>query len=254
MVDELPLGGTCALRGCDPKKVLVGNAEAIEWVRRLEGKGVRWEGLRVDWPELMRFKRDMIAGYSDRKERGLLDRGIEVVHGHAMFIDGHTIRVGDRRIEAKRIAIATGAKPGPLSIPGEEHLTYSNGFLDLEQLPRRIAFIGGGYISFEFAHVAARSGANVTILHRGKRSLKGFDADLAMRLADKSRKIGIDLRLERQVGWIARRGSGLTVGSVHDGSEEVVEVDMVVHGAGRGSPDRPGADRPERVPAEHFES
>ena len=221
------------MRGCDPKKILVGNAEAIDWVRRLEGKGVRSDGLHLDWPELMRFKRGMIAGHSDRKEKALNDQDVEVVHGRARFVDGHTIRVGDRRIEAKKIAIATGAKPGSLGIAGEEHLTYSDGFLDLERLPNRIAFIGGGYISFEFAHVAARSGADAIILHRGSRPLKGFDADLAMRLAEKSRSIGIDIRLERQVVRIERHGSGLIVGSVHDGSEETVEVDMVVHGGGR---------------------
>jgi len=76
VIDELPFGGTCALRGCDPKKILVGSAEAIEWARRLAGKGVRQDGLRIDWPELMRFKRSMIAEVPERKEEGFRRAGI----------------------------------------------------------------------------------------------------------------------------------------------------------------------------------
>jgi glutathione reductase (NADPH) len=233
VVDELPFGGTCALRGCDPKKVLVGNAEAIEWVRRLEGKGVRADALRIEWPELMRFKRSMIAGYSERKEEGFRRAGIETFRGRACFAGPNAIDVGGTELQAKKIAIASGAKPAPLGIAGQEHLTFSDQFLELDDLPRRVIFIGGGYISFELAHVAARAGASVTIVHRGRRPLPRFEPDLAMRVAEKSRAVGIDVRLGREVARIEKSDSGLAVVASHQGGEERVDGDLVVHGAGR---------------------
>lgn len=233
VIDELPFGGTCALRGCDPKKVLVGNAEAIEWARRLAGKGVRQDGLRIDWPELMRFKRAMIAGLPERKEEDFRRAGIDVVHGQARFTGPTTLEVGGEHLEGKHVLIASGAKPAPLGIDGEELLTTSTGFLELDQLPRRIAFVGGGYVSFEFAHVAIRAGAEVMILHRGSRPLPLFDPDLVDRLVEKSRAVGIDVRLDTSVTWIERVEGGLVVWGRHDEKEIRVEADVVVHGAGR---------------------
>ena len=233
VIDELPFGGTCALRGCDPKKVLVGNAEAIEWAWRLAGKGVRQDGLRIDWPELMRFKRSMIAEVPERKEEGFRRAGIEVFHGQARFTGRATLDVAGQRLEGKRVLIASGAKPVPLGIAGEELLTTSTQFLELDELPRRIVFVGGGFISFEFAHVAIRAGAQVTILHRGPRPLSLFDPDLVNRLVEKSRMLGIDLRLGTSVTRIERAAGRFVIHGRHDEEETSVEADLVVHGAGR---------------------
>ncbi len=233
VIDELPFGGTCALRGCDPKKVLVGNAEAIEWAGRLAGKGVRHEGLRIDWPELMRFKRSMIAEVPERKEESFRRSGIEVFHGQARFISGTTLEVAGRRLEGKYILIASGAKPVPLGIVGEDLLITSTQFLELDELPRRIVFVGGGFISFEFAHVAIRAGAQATILHRGARPLSLFDPDLVDRLVERSRILGIDVRLGTSVTRIERGAGGFVVQGRKDGRETSVEADLVVHGAGR---------------------
>lgn len=233
VIDELPFGGTCALRGCDPKKVLVGNAEAIEWARRLAGKGVRQDGLRIDWPELMRFKRSMIAEVPERKEEGFRKAGIEIFHGQARFTGPTTLDVAGQRLEGKRVLIASGAKPVPLGIVGEELLTTSTQFLELDELPAHIAFVGGGFISFEFAHVAIRAGAQVTILHRGPRPLSLFDPDLVDRLVEKSRMLGIDLRLDTSVTRIERAAGRFVIHGRHDEKETSVEADLVVHGAGR---------------------
>ncbi|MGH9456028.1 MAG: dihydrolipoyl dehydrogenase family protein [Thermoanaerobaculia bacterium] len=233
VIDELPPGGTCALRGCDPKKILVGSAEAVAGVRRLEGKGIRPGGVGIDWPELMGFKRAMIGGQQERKEESRRRAGIELFRGHARFAAPSTLLTETDRIEAKFILVASGAKPAPLGIPGEEHLTTSTEFLELDALPRRIAFVGGGFISFEFAHVAIRAGAEVTILHRGVHPLPLFDPDLAELLAAKSRTLGIDVRLQTVVTGIERHDGGLLVSARHGSEELRVEADLVVHGAGR---------------------
>ncbi|HVT02457.1 MAG TPA: NAD(P)/FAD-dependent oxidoreductase [Thermoanaerobaculia bacterium] len=233
VIDELPFGGTCALRGCDPKKVLVGNAEAIEWARRLAGKGVRQEGLHIDWPELMRFKRSMIAEVPERKEGSFREAGIEIFHGQARFTGKTTLEIAGQRLEGKHVVIASGAKPVPLGIPGEELLTTSTQFLELDELPRRIVFVGGGFISFEFAHVAIRAGRQVTILHRGPRPLPLFDPDLVDRLVEKSRTLGVDIQLDTSVTRIERAKGGFVIHGRHGEKDTRVEADLVVHGAGR---------------------
>ena len=174
VIDSRPFGGTCALRGCDPKKVLVGISELTDWSRRMQGKGVSAPGLSIVWPDLIRFKRTFTEPVPPRMEQSFAAVGITMLHGRARFVDRTTIRVGDDTVTGRHVVIATGARHAPLGIPGEEHLTTSTGFLDLDELPQRIVFVGGGYIAFEFTHVAARAGAQVHVLHRGARPLAKF--------------------------------------------------------------------------------
>jgi glutathione reductase (NADPH) len=128
-----------------------------------------------------------------------------------------------------------------LNIPGSENVITSDQFLEIEgdNLPNRIVFVGGGYISFEFAHVAARAGAEVTILHRGKQPLEHFDPDLVTQLVQRSREIGIDLQVHRAVKRIDKSSDGELVVHASDAAtvdekiSTTLETDMVVHGAGR---------------------
>ncbi len=228
IVDELPFGGTCALRGCDPKKVLVGAAEAVDWSRRMVGRGVVGE-LAIDWRALMAFKRTFTDPVALRKELSFIDSGIEVFHGRARFVDRTSVAVGDEVLSARHVLIATGARPAPLGVPGSEHVIESDGFLELEELPRSIVFIGGGYVSFEFAHVAARAGADVTILHRSARPLDAFDGDLVSRLVRASEERGIRVHVDTPVESIEARGDGFVV---HARGRHF-DADLVVHGAGR---------------------
>ena len=154
VIDKRPFGGTCALRGCDPKKVLVGAAAVVDWAQRMNGKGVADNGLRIDWPELMRFKRTFTEPAPEARENGFRKAGITAFHGPAHFAGPTSIQIGDDLLEAKHVVVAAGMKPDPLGIIGENLVTISDRFLELESLPPRIIFIGGGYISMEFAHVA----------------------------------------------------------------------------------------------------
>lgn len=190
IIDSRPFGGTCALRGCDPKKVLVGAAEVIDWIHRMKGRGIHADGSRIEWVELLRFKRSFTDAVPKSTELSFAKAGIATFHGRGRFVDSSAIEVGDDVLHGRVAVIATGAVPRRLGIPGEQHLTTSDQFLELAQLPRRILFIGGGYISFEFAHIAARSGAEVTILHQGKRPLEGFDSDLVNQLVGKTKRLG----------------------------------------------------------------
>jgi glutathione reductase (NADPH) len=278
IIDSLPFGGTCALRGCDPKKVLVEAAKIIDSNQRHENKGIIGsQGVRIKWSDLIRFKRTFTDPFPKSREEGYINAGIVPFHGHARFIGPTTVKVerGDNNnnnnnntnddiiLNGKHILLATGSKPMNLNIPGEENIVTSDQFLELgcENLPDTIVFIGGGYISFEFAHIAARAGANVTILHRGKQPLEHFDPDLVNRLVQRSRDIGIDVKLEAAVKSIdkSQSSSKTTTTSLNGDSSKLVvyysspdsskkdgsnrnideitlsriDADMVIHGAGR---------------------
>jgi len=233
VVDRQPFGGTCALRGCVPKKILVGAAEAVNAARDMAGRGVPGRDLKLDWPELMAFKQSLIGRTTEHTEQTWTQMGIELFHGVARFVSPATLAVGDDRLTGRRVLIAAGAMPVPLTFPGAERVNTSDRFLDLARMPARVLFIGGGYISFEFAHVAARAGAQVTILHRGRRPLEAFDPDLVEQLVRRSRELGIRVELETEVRGIDTSAGGLVVRGARRGGEVTVETDLAIHGAGR---------------------
>ena len=233
VVDSRPFGGTCALRGCVPKKILVGAAEAVQGARDMANMGVPAPALTIDWPALMRFKRSWVDPTTERTEQAWAKMGVEQFHGRARFVGATTLAVGGDRLIGRRVLIAAGAMPAPLSFPGAERLATSEDFLNLDRMPPRMVFVGGGYISFEFAHVAARAGAQVTILHRGARPLEGFDPDLVDLLLRRMRELGIRVELDIEVRGIDASADGLAVRGRQRGTDRRFEADMAVHGAGR---------------------
>lgn len=230
VVDDQPYGGTCALRGCDPKKVLVGAADLADWGRRMQGRGVRGEP-RIDWPALMRFKRGFTDPVPANREAGFREAGIATYHGEARFAGPDRLVIGDDVLQSRYFVVAAGAGPRRLGIPGEAHLVTSTEFLELDRLPERIALVGAGYISFEFAHLARRAGARPTVL--GRRALGQFDQDLVERLVRHTRELGVDLRLNASVTGIEKAGDRYRVGFDAADDRSAVEADLVVHGAGR---------------------
>ena len=233
VIDSRPFGGTCALRGCDPKKVLLAAAEALYWGHRLTGRGFHPGAARIDWPALMALKRTFTEPVPADNEGWLAEAGIDRCHGRAKFVGPTSIQVGGNDLVAKHVVIACGAMPANLGIAGEQHLIASEDFLDLDELPDRIVFVGGGYISMEFANLSVRAGARVSVLHRGLRPLAGFDPDLADKVAEAAWASGIDLRLETRVERIAQTANGLAIEASSPAGPETFEADLVIHGAGR---------------------
>ena len=232
ITDHQTYGGTCALRGCVPKRVLAGAAEVVARVHDQQGRGLRGE-VSIDWAQLLAFERSFTDPVPRRKEERFRRAGIHTWRGFARFAGPNRVAIGDDLFSARYIVIATGAHPRPLDVPGADLVTQSGDFFYLETLPERIVFIGGGYISFEFAHVAARAGAKATILQRSGRVLKGFDHEIVDRLVQASREVGIDVQMNMPLLSVEKTAAGLLVRAGREGEEETFEADIVVHGAGR---------------------
>lgn len=232
VIDFRPFGGTCALRGCDPKKMMIGGADAADHAWRMAGRGVEGD-TRLEWAGLLDFKRSFTDPVPEKREKIFADKGVDTFHGRARFTGPNTLDIGGEAIEAGHILIAAGAEPMPLGIPGEEHLIDNEAFLDLERLPKNIVLVGGGYIAAEFSHIAARAGSKVTILQHGERMLKQFDPDLVDWLTDKFGELGIDVRTNAEVTSIERTGESYRVAANGSEGEMTVDADLVVHAAGR---------------------
>lgn len=233
IVDVLPYGGTCALRGCDPKKILRRGAEIIDSARLMRGKGIDDADLSINWADLMKHKHGFTDPVPQNMEDGLTSSGVTTLHGHARFTGPQQLEIDGAAYDADRFLVATGARPRPLGFPGHQHLIDSTDFLDLEELPSRILFVGGGFISFEFAHIAARAASSPIIVDRGERPLKGFDPDLVELLVDRGQQVGIYLRRTTTIIDVHASDGGYQVTLDHDGAQDTIETDLVVHGAGR---------------------
>lgn len=189
VIDEKPFGGTCALRGCDPKKMLIAGTEVIDGKTRMSGHGVAGE-VRIDWAELIAFKRFFTDPVPQKHEERYRERGIATFHGQATFTGPNSLSVGGEELAARHFVIASGAEPITLNIPGEELLVTNEDFLSLESLPARIVLVGGGYIAAEFSHFAARAGALITVIQRGPRLLPQFEPELVGWLMESFASLG----------------------------------------------------------------
>ena len=234
VTDYRPFGGTCALRGCDPKKMLIAGAEVLDGIRRMTDHGVLGKDARIDWHELMAFKRTFTGPVPAKKEKGFKQKGIDAYHAAARFTGINALELdGGDKLEAKHILIATGARPVPLKFPGAEFLVTNEEFLESDNLPKRIVLVGGGYIASEFSHIAARAGAKVTVLQSGDRLLPQFDPDLVGWLMTSFRRAGIDVRTEHTVQAVEKKGQYFVVHARTKNGEQTFEADLVVHAAGR---------------------
>lgn len=188
-------GGTCPNRGCDPKKMLMRGVEVKEAATAMLDSGIVGQ-VTIDWPELMAHKRGYTEPVPTSTKQGLKEANIDTYSGAAAFVDPHTLMIGDQQITGEEIVIATGQRPAVLDIPGQEHLSSSTDFLDLDQLPQEIVFIGAGYITFELAVIAQAAGAQVHIIHHNQQPLKGFDQELVTALVAELSTQGIAFHLD----------------------------------------------------------
>ncbi|WP_132256047.1 glutathione-disulfide reductase [Methylobacterium segetis] len=232
LAEEYRVGGTCVIRGCVPKKLMVYAGRFADEFEDAAGFGWSVPEPRFDWSVLKRRRDAEVARLEGIYDTNLLRAGVEIVPQRAVIEDAHTVRLvgSGERVRARFILVAVGASPvkEPV-IPGADLAITSNEVFDLEARPERILVVGGGYIAVEFAGVFAALGSRTTLLHRGDRLLRGFDDEIRDALGDAYAK-RLDLRLGRTVQSLERRGEGIAA-RLDDGSE--IEVDQVLVATGR---------------------
>ncbi len=231
IAEERQLGGTCVNVGCIPKKLLVYASHfAEDFEDAAAGYGWSVGPNRFDWATLIAKKDAEIQRLNGIYGRLLDQAGVARIEGRARLLDPHTVAVGDRRMTARHVLVATGSWPMVPEIPGREHVITSNEAFYLKELPRRVLIVGGGYIAVEFAGILHGLGTEVTQVYRGPLFLRGFDDDLRRTLADEMRKKGIDLRFDLNVTAVERTAAG-RLATLTDGSQ--VEADEVLFATGR---------------------
>jgi glutathione reductase (NADPH) len=230
IAEEYRLGGTCVIRGCVPKKLLMYASQfgfALE-----DSKGFGWQVPEAShrWESLLRAKDSEIARLEQVYESLLGKAGVEVIKGRATIVGAHEVRVRNVSYTAARILVATGARPEVPVIPGAELMVTSNDVLTMEHAPERVAIVGGGYIACEFAGIFKGLGAKVWMLHRGPRLLRGFDEQVREHIGTELAASGIEMRLDSSLAAVERTRTGYLVCLA---SGEIIEVDLVVAATGR---------------------
>jgi glutathione reductase (NADPH) len=233
VAEEYRVGGTCVIRGCVPKKLLVYAARYSDDFEDAAGYGWTVEGPVFDWSKLIANKDREIARLELAYMTTLERAGVELVRSRAVLEDAHTVRLvaTGEKIRPRHILIATGAAPwfGP-AIPGIEHVISSNDAFHLEELPKRILIQGGGYIAVEFAGIFNGLGSEVTLVYRGENILRGFDDDLRAHLYAEMEKRGVRIRCGRTVRAVQRTQDTFAARLSDD---SVIEVDKVMFALGR---------------------
>ncbi|MGE5442945.1 MAG: glutathione-disulfide reductase [Bacteroidota bacterium] len=230
IVEKSRVGGTCVMRGCIPKKLLVYGAHYADEFEDARGFGWTVDGARLDWAALIEAKNREL----DRLEGvygGILRRNnVQLIEGKGVLEDAHTVDVAGRRVTAEKLLIACGSWPTLPNIPGIEHAITSNEALELAELPMRMAIVGGGYIAVEFCGIFRAAGVEVTEIIRATEVLRGFDEEVRAFLSAQMEKRGVRILRETVVRAIDRTNAGLVL-SLADGG--TLETDTVIYATGR---------------------
>jgi glutathione reductase (NADPH) len=224
-------GGTCVNVGCIPKKLFAYAAHFREDFEVARTYGWTLGEASFDWKTLLANKDREIARLNGVYERVLQLAGVEIIRGRAVVRGPHEVEINGKRITAKHILVATGSWPVLPPIPGREHAITSNEAFHLERLPARALVVGGGYIALEFASIFHGLGVKTTLSYRGKRLLRGFDAELGERIAEEMSAKGMNLHFGGEPIAIARRASGDLEVAYSDGPHQ--ETDLVLFATGR---------------------
>jgi glutathione reductase (NADPH) len=232
IAEEYRVGGTCVIRGCVPKKLLVYASRFANEFEDAAGFGWTLPQPSFDWPTLIANKDKEIARLEAAYTANLDKSGVKIVKSRAVLEDAHTVRLGTgERVKAAQVLIATGGAPGlGPAIPGIGYVITSNEAFHLRSLPRGILIQGGGYVAVEFAGIFAGLGSNVTLVYRGDNILRGFDDDVRAHLRGELEKHGITVITGRTVAAVEQSGDA-HMARLSDG--RAIDVDQVMFATGR---------------------
>ncbi len=228
--EEDRVGGTCVLRGCIPKKLLIYGAHYADYMEDAVNYGWTIEGASHDWTKLIANKNTELDRLNGIYLRILRDNNVDLKEGRGVLVDDHTVEIAGERLTAENILIAVGGRPTMPDIPGIEQVITSNEALELPKLPKRVVIVGGGYIAVEFAGIFSSLGVEVTEIIRADNILRGFDIDMRTSLFEEMEKRGIKILAETVVESIEKQGDTF---SLRLGNDEILETDCVMYATGR---------------------
>ena len=232
IAEEYRFGGTCVIRGCVPKKLLVYASRFRDEFEDAAGFGWSLAEPAFDWATLIANKDAEIARLEGLYRAGLERAGVAIHAARAELADPHTLTIGanKRKITARTILVATGGRPMVPQVPGANHAITSNEAFHLEALPKSILIAGGGYIAVEFASIFNGLGVDTTLIYRGPKILRGFDEELRDHLTEELLKRGIDIVCNAEIAAIDK-GFGHYHVTLRDGSK--VETGRVMYATSR---------------------
>jgi len=233
--EEYRYGGTCVIRGCVPKKMMVYAAHYHEEFADSSSYGWDVTANNFDWKTLIRNKDTEIDRLNGIYENLLKNSGVELLYGTASLVDKNTVQIkgdaGEQTVSADKILIASGGTPFMPSIPGIEHAISSNEVFHLDEQPKSAIVVGGGYIAVEFAGIFNGIETDTTLVYRGPQILRGFDEDVRNHLSQEIAKKGIDLQLNNNIEKIELADNGQKQVTLSDGTQKT--VDCVLYATGR---------------------
>ncbi len=231
LAEEYRMGGTCVIRGCVPKKLMVYASGYAEMMNDAEGFGWSIGTRSFDWATMMGKIDDELDRLEGLYRKGLTNNDVTIYNARAVVKDGHTVELSTGEvITAKWILVATGGRPFVPNVKGAEHVMTSNDVFHLKALPKRIMVVGGGYIACEFAGIFNGMGAEVTQFYRGAQILRGFDGEVRGHVAEEMKAKGVNLHVGTDVMEISKKDDGLHV-TCTNGS--VTVVDAIMYATGR---------------------
>lgn len=231
LAEEYRLGGTCVIRGCIPKKLMVYASDFADAFKSARGYGWSVEGAEFDWHRFIAAKDIEIDRLEEIYRTNLANVGVEIFNEHAILDDAHSVLLrSGRQLSSRFVLVATGGSPFVPNIPGAEHAATSNEVFQFRELPKRVLIVGGGYIACEFAGILNGMGAAVVQCYRGEQILRGFDDDIRSHVSEAMSNRGIDVRLGTRIEKITPSGANFKAGA--SGGEEFV-VDKVIYATGR---------------------
>ncbi|WP_439134556.1 glutathione-disulfide reductase [Pseudomaricurvus sp.] len=230
VAEDTFLGGTCVNVGCVPKKLFVYGSHVPEEVEAAAGYGWSVAKPEFDWPTLRDNKTKEIQRLNGIYGNILANAGVELIEGRATIVDPNTVEVNGKQYSAERILIATGGWPKIPEIPGAEHIISSNEAFYLEDFPKRVMVLGGGYIAVEFAGIFNGLGAETELIYRGPLFLRGFDQEVREFTANEVAQKGVKLTFDTNIESVEKQASGELKVVLTDGSERIVDCVMAATG------------------------
>lgn len=232
IADDKAFGGTCAIRGCDPKKVMLQFADIHEKIENLKGLGFT-KSPKISWEDILSFKNSFTNPVPKATEEDLIEQGISLYHQSPKFIDKNTILVEGKKVKANYFVIATGLIPRPLQIKGSDLLKTSDDFFNLKEIPKSAIFVGGGYIALEFAYLLNALGCKVTIIESGAKILSQFETFLTNQLKEYLAEKGINFIFNADVTSVEKLRKNKRVYYQKDDKKHTLKAVEIFNTTGR---------------------